>query len=395
MIAVYTGHQDSGGEVRQDQRIAYSLDNGRTWTKYSDNPVIDEDMADFRDPKVFWHEASEKWVMSVALSKEQKIRFYGSDNLKEWSLLSEFGPSGAADNLLWECPDLFELSVDGNPDQTKWVLQVDVNPGSVAGGSGGQYFIGDFDGRQFEQDPATKAETLWVDYGRDFYAAQSYSDIPENDGRRIWLAWMNNWDYAQKIPTDPWRSAMTIPREVTIRNTDRGFRLIQKPVQELQQLRGNHIEIEQTLLRPDGSIELPDFNGKAYELIAKFDAGDAEEFGIKVRQGGDEQTVIGYDVKKQHLFLDRRNSGEIDFDTTFASLDQAPLALENNRIRLHIFVDWSSVEIFANDGEVVITDRIFPSPESNNIEFFSEGGTAKLLAADIWELESVWKKSEN
>ena len=290
---------------------------------------------------------------------------------------------------------MFELSVDGNPDQTKWVLQVDVNPGSVAGGSGGQYFIGDFDGRQFEQDPATKAETLWVDYGRDFYAAQSYSDIPENDGRRIWLAWMNNWDYAQKIPTDPWRSAMTIPREVTIRNTDRGFRLIQKPVQELQQLRGNHIGIEQTLLRPPGSIELPDFNGKAYELIAEFDAGDAEEFGIKVRQGGDEQTVIGYDVKKQHLFLDRRNSGEIDFDTTFASLDQAPLALENNRIRLHIFVDWSSVEIFANDGEVVITDRIFPSPESNNIEFFSEGKTAQLLAADIWELESVWKKSEN
>lgn len=395
MVAIYTGHQESEAEVRQDQRIAYSLDNGRTWKKYSGNPVIDEGMADFRDPKVFWHEASDKWVMAVALSKEQKIRFYGSNNLKEWSLLSEFGPAGAADDLLWECPDLFELSVDGKPDQTKWVLQVDVNPGSVAGGSGGQYFIGDFDGRQFEQDPATENQTLWVDYGRDFYAAQSYSDIPENDGRRIWLAWMNNWDYAQKIPTDPWRSAMTIPREVTVKNTDRGYRIAQNPVKELQQLRTDHMEIEQTSLRSGGNIEQADFKGKAYELIAEFDAGDAEQFGLKVRKGGDDQTVIGYDTKKQQLFLDRRNSGKVDFDTTFASLEQAPAVLENNRIKLHIFVDWSSIEIFANDGQVVITDRIFPSPKSNGLEFFSEGGTATLLSADIWDLQSIWTNSEN
>lgn len=395
MIAIYTGHQDREGVVRQDQRIAYSLDNGRSWTKYSDNPVIDEGMADFRDPKVFWHEDSEKWVMAVALSKEQKIRFYGSTNLKEWSLLSEFGPAGAADDLLWECPDLFELSVEGNTGQSKWVLQVDVNPGSVAGGSGGQYFVGEFDGRRFVQDPATGGEALWVDYGRDFYAVQSYSDIPDKDGRRIWLAWMNNWDYAQKIPTEPWRSAMTIPREVGLKNTDRGYRLVQQPVQEMQQLRTNHMGMEEILLSPGSNIKQPDFQGKAYELIVEFDAGDAKRFGLKVRQGNEEQTVVGYDMVSQQLFLDRRESGKVAFDTTFASLEQAPLSLDNNRIKLHVFVDWSSVEIFANDGEVVITDRIFPSSESNNLEFFSEGGSATLLSADIWNLQSIWTNSEN
>ncbi len=396
MIAIYTGHQDREGVVRQDQRIAYSLDNGRSWTKYSDNPVIDEGLADFRDPKVFWHKASEKWVMAVALSKEQKIRFYGSTNLKEWSLLSEFGPAGAADDLLWECPDLFELPVEGNSSgQTKWVLQVDVNPGSVAGGSGGQYFVGEFDGRRFVQDPAARGETLWVDYGRDFYAVQSYSDIPDEDGRRIWLAWMNNWDYAQKIPTEPWRSAMTIPRKTGLKNTDRGYRLVQHPVQELQKLRANHAGMEEVTIEADEVMDPPDFQGKAYELRVEFDAGDSERFGIKLRKGQNEQTVIGYDVRNQQLFLDRRESGEVAFDSTFASLEKAPMALENNRINLHIFVDWSSVEVFANDGEIVITDRIFPSTASTGIEFFSEGGSAMIRSADIWELQSIWTNSQN
>ncbi len=234
LVAIYTGHHTE--TELQDQRIAYSLDNGRSWKKYEENPVLPA-KKDFRDPKVIWHEESGQWVMVVALSSQQKVQFYGSKNLKEWNFLSEFGPAGAHDNILWECPDLFELRVDGKSGQTKWVLQVDVNPGSVAGGSGGQYFVGDFDGKQFIQDPETKSRTNWVDYGRDFYAVQSYSDIPEEDGRRIWLAWMNNWDYAQEIPTKPWRSAMTIPRSVGLIEAENGYTLTQQPLRDLQDLR--------------------------------------------------------------------------------------------------------------------------------------------------------------
>lgn len=395
MIAIYTGHRDDGNTVRQDQRIAYSLDNGRSWTKYEGNPVIDEGMSDFRDPKVFWHEDSEKWIMVVALSKEQKVRFYSSQNLKEWDLLSEFGPAGAADDILWECPDLFELNVEGEPDKSRWVLQVDVNPGSVAGGSGGQYFVGDFDGEKFTEDPAMEGRTNWVDYGRDFYAAQSYSDIPVKDGRRIWLAWMSNWDYAQKVPTYPWRSAMSLPRELGLNSTGEGYRITQKPVAELRELRKDSLRVEDMTIGSDTVNKDIKFDGKAYELLVEFDAGDAKKFGLKLRKGeNNEETIVGYDVKNTSLFVDRTRSGNVDFDSTFAGVEEAPLTLNKNRVRMHVFVDWSSVEVFAGEGEVVITDRIFPSPESGGLEVFSEGGTAKIVSMDIWNLESAWKNSE-
>lgn len=396
LIAIYTGHQESGDFVRQDQRIAFSLDDGHTWTKYEGNPVIDEEMADFRDPKVFWHDDTEKWVMAVALSRDQKIRFYGSSDLKNWEMLSEFGPAGAADDILWECPDLFELPVDGDPDQSRWVLQVDVNPGAVAGGSGGQYFVGNFDGERFVEDSSTEGKTLWVDYGRDFYAAQSYSDIPESDGRRIWLAWMNNWDYAQKIPTGSWRSAMTIPREVGLANTPDGYRLTQKPVQELQQLRTEKLNIENLSLTPEVEEDnrLANFRGKAYEAVVEFDAGDADRFGFRLRMGEGEQTLLGYDVANRRLYLDRTTSGEVAFDSSFASVEEAPMIMENNRIRLHFFVDWSSIEVFADEGKVAITDRIFPSPESIGLELFSEGGSAEVISMEIWRLKSAWDKKQ-
>jgi fructan beta-fructosidase len=391
LIAIYTGHHTE--TELQDQRIAYSLDNGRSWKKYEANPVLSA-RKDFRDPKVIWHEETGRWIMVVALSSEQKVQFYGSENLKDWNLLSEFGPAGAHDNILWECPDLFELSVEGNSNQTKWVLQVDVNPGGVAGGSGGQYFVGEFDGRQFNQDSGTEDQTRWVDYGRDFYAVQSYSDIPEEDGRRIWLAWMNNWDYAQEIPTKPWRSAMTIPRTVGLIETNNGYKLFQEPVKELQDLRTEHTDWKDLAISPANNEQL-DFRGKAYEMIADFELEDAEEFGIKVRKGANEETVIGYNPNQQELFVDRRNSGAANFDSTFASLERALLAPENNRVKLNIFVDWSSVEVFGDGGKVVITDRIFPSSSSEDIELFSKDGSTKVVSLEIWKLKSIWNRSQN
>jgi len=388
LVAIYTGHHTES-EI-QDQRIAYSLDNGRSWTKYEGNPVIGG-RAHFRDPKVIWHEATDQWIMVVALSEEHIIRFYGSDNLKDWEFLSDFGPAGAEGVRFWECPDLFKLPVGGEPGRSKWVLQVDVNPGSAAGGSGGQYFIGEFDGKRFIPDPETEDKTFWVDYGRDFYAVQSYSNIPADDGRRIWIAWMNNWDYAERIPTSPWRSAMTIPREVGLVATANGIRLAQQPVHELRTLRGTHTRVERIEISPEQSY-MPDIRGKAYEIKIELEPGDARLIGLKVRKGDNEETIIGYDGDQQQLFVDRTRSGTVNFDSTFADITRAPLELDDT-LEMHIIVDWSSVEVFAANGTISMTNRIFPSTGSRDIEIFSDGGNTKVKKMDIWPLKSAWTDS--
>jgi fructan beta-fructosidase len=242
LVAIYTGHR----EANQSQYIAYSNDRGRTWTMYHGNPVLDIGRKDFRDPKVFWHEPQRRWVMVVALPDQHKVSFYSSPDLKQWSHLSDFGPAAAVGGI-WECPDLFELAVDGDPTNTRWVLIVSLNPGSISGGSGMQYFVGHFDGTRFTADsPAPGITTAgmpldsvrWADYGKDFYAAVSWSDVPREDGRRLWLGWMNNWQYAQDIPTSPWRSVQSLPRTLALRTTSQGIRMVQQPVMELQQLRG-------------------------------------------------------------------------------------------------------------------------------------------------------------
>ena len=231
LVAIYTGH----GRGKQTQNLAFSNDRGRTWTKYASNPVVDLGLRDFRDPKVFWHAPTSRWVMVTVLADQHKVRFFGSPDLKRWEVLSDFGPAGATGGV-WECPDLFALPVDDKPDETRWILDVDINPGGVAGGSGGQYFIGSFDGTRFvnENPPAT---TLWADYGKDFYASLSFSDIPPADGRRIWMGWISNWQYANEEPTVIWRGAQSMPRALALRRLPDGVRLVQQPVTELRSLR--------------------------------------------------------------------------------------------------------------------------------------------------------------
>ena len=279
LVAIYTGHT---GE-RQSQYLAYSTDRGRTWTVYDGNPVLDIGLKDFRDPKVFWHDEQERWVMVVALPDQYRVSFYASPDLKEWTHLSDFGPAAAVGGI-WECPDLFQLPVDGDPDNTRWVLIVNLNPGSMAGGSGTQYFIGDFDGTHFTAEAPAAGTTsegmameaaLWADYGKDFYAAVSWSDIPEEDGRRIWLGWMSNWQYANDIPTSPWRSAQSIPRTLELRTTPEGLRMVQRPVEELQTLRGEIRRIGSRSL-PEGSQPLASegIAGSALEIIAEFEVAN-------------------------------------------------------------------------------------------------------------------------
>ncbi len=391
MVAIYTG--DHTNKPLEDQRIAYSLDNGRTWTKYEGNPVLDIGKENFRDPKVIWYEPEEKWVMVVALPVDHKVQFYESKDLKHWEFLSEFGPAGATEGV-WECPDLFPLPVDGNPERMKWVLVVNLNPGAVAGGSGGQYFIGTFDrGRFIPQDSSALDEARWIDYGKDFYAVQSWFGVPEQTGRRLWIGWMSNWQYAEAIPTSPWRSAQSLPRRVMLRTIDGEIRLVQQPVVKVQLLRRDQHHLGPMEI-PEGTTSLAGrgIAGKALEIIAEFEVGSAEEVGLKVRMGEDQETLIGYNATSGEVFVDRTRSGADDFHPKSAGRHSGPFEAEDGRMTLHVFVDWSSVEVFAGQGETVITDRIFPDPESDGVALYAKGGTARLVSLDVWKLDSVWEE---
>ena len=226
LVAVYTSAFKPGSphEGLQAQSLAYSLDGGYTWTKHAANPVLNRGSAEFRDPKVIRYDggAGSYWVMVAVEATDFQVVLYKSDDLRNWELLSTFGPANATGGV-WECPDLFPLPVDGDPENLKWVLTVNLNPGGPNNGSAGQYFVGDFDGTTFAsattvteglQDPDRLGEYQWLDWGRDYYAAVSFSDAPDN--RRLMIAWMNNWEYANQIPTSPWRSPMTLAREISL-----------------------------------------------------------------------------------------------------------------------------------------------------------------------------------
>lgn len=383
LVAIYTGH----GQGRQTQDLAYSLDNGRHWTKYEGNPVLDLKLSDFRDPKVFWHPATNRWVMVVSLAVEKKIHFYSSKNLKDWEFLSEFGPAGVDGKPNWECPDIFELPIENEPGKTRWVLEADMGSGAVAGGSGGEYFLGTFDGTTFVPD---SRKSQWVDYGRDFYAPISWNNIPDDDGRRIWIGWMNNWETCL-VPTSPWRSAMSVPRELKLRRLDDNLVLVQSPVSELQQLRGDLSETQN--LQVTGIHKLENSpSGKRLEIVIEFQPQTAADFGIKVASGPTQQTVIGYRVNSEELYVDRTRSGEVSFHPAFPGVHVAPLPARNGRVKMQILLDESSVEVFANDGEVCITDRIFPDPVQSEIELFATDGSVLVKSLKAWNLKSIWNK---
>ena len=388
LVAIYTGHYTK--KPLQNQNLAYSNDKGRTWKKFTGNPVLDVKMADFRDPKVFWHEPTARWVMTVALAKESKVHFYTSPDLKQWKYVGEFGGVGAMGGQ-WECPDLFPLPVKGGG--TKWVLIVNINPGGPAGGSGCQYFVGDFDGKHFMLDdsfPKGKDATLWADFGSDFYAAVSWSDIPKRDGRRLWLGWMSNWQYANDVPTAPWRSAMSLPRELTLRKTSDGLRLVQTPVRELEKLRGKQHRLTQaTLAEANAWLQRQKFGGGLLEILAEFEAiPPTGEFGLRLVTGADEATTVRCNTAHQRLTLDRTRSGRADFHPNFSGVHEAPMRLTERRLRLHLFLDTSSLEVFAADGETVLTDLILPNSGDRKLELFSNPGTASpnLRSLQIWEL---------
>ena len=712
MVAIYT----SAVPGDQYQSLAYSTDRGRTWTKYAGNPVLDHPDPEFRDPKVFWYEEGGYWIMSVVLAVQRKVAFYRSDNLKDWSLLSEFGPAGAVGGV-WECPDLFPLPVDGNNQHQKWVLVVSLNPGGIAGGSGTQYFVGDFDGTTFTPDddgsytpptgtvvedfesldfgdwtitgsafgsgpapgnapgqggvtgyqgerlansfhggdastgtltsptftattpylnflvgggnhphdpnavlnptpptgtlvpggdfeggtydgwvatgnafgaaPATgtigdqqqvsgflgqglvntfldhdlstgtltspdftitgdyinfligggrhpmsaadptainllvdgqvvrtatgsdneflnwaswdvrdlagqtaqiqivdqntggwghinvdhilqsdtaaqprsnetsvnlvvdgeivqsvtgpNSETLdwasfdlrpyagqqvqiqiidmntggwghiladhfvaateaalsttqradWLDYGKDYYAAVSWNNVP--GGKRYMIGWMSNWQYAGSVPTEPWRGAMSLVRQVTLETIDGEVRVVQEPVNTVRSLRhGPAYQLQNTRIG-QGVTDLPDrADGSVLEIQAEFELGTADEFGLIVRGGDDERTLVGYDVDDEEVFVDRTQSGIVDFSADFPGVHAGPLQVRDNRVTFTVYVDRSSVEVFAGRGETTITDLIFPDPSSDETSLYAEGGTVTVRSLTVRPLRSIW-----
>lgn len=373
LLAIYTSHS----ETEQTQNIAYSLDHGRTWTKHEGNPVLAIGARDFRDPKVFWHESTKRWIMVSALSDQHKIRFDSSPDLKHWTHLSDFGPAGAVDGM-WECPDLFSLPVENAPEKIKWVLKVD-----ALKGTGGQYFVGDFDGTRFIHD-GSDDQILRLDYGNDFYAAQSWSDVP--DARRIWIAWLNHWHYANLIPTSPWRGLFSIPREVQLRQYPEGLRLIQKHIEELKKLRRPIYHATESDIQRINSQITPLELDNSLELYLEFSVDRGSQFGIKLGMGETEETVIGYDYEAQELFLDRRHAGDDSFSSEFAAVHRAALAPEQGKISLSIFVDSCSVEVFANDGRVAISDLIFPTTQNTHLQLFASHGDMQINKIDIWSL---------
>ncbi len=558
LVAIYTGHHTD--RPRQDQRLAFSTDRGRTWTPYAGNPVLDIGEADFRDPKVFWHAPTRRWVMVVAWPVQRKVRFYASPNLKDWTHLSDFGPAGATAGV-WECPDLFPLAVTPEPvgranaaaGRSKWVLIVNIGAGAPAGGSGCQYFVGDFDGQRFTLDssypqpepefvpagrvladfegddyadwqatgaafgaapargtlpnqqpvegfrgrglvntylggdaaqgtltspaftldhdylsfligggrhpgraclnllvdgqvvrtatgdnaerldwkswdvrdlrgrtarleivdhatggwghinvdhllladaparPATRP-ALWADWGRDFYAAVSWSDVPPRDGRRLWIGWMSNWEYAADVPTQPWRGAMSLPRELSLCATAEGPRLRQQPVRELRRLRTAHRAARGlTMDEVNTRLAGPATAGPRLEFDVEFAVQGNGRFGLEVHRGAQERTRIECDPAAGRLRLDRSRSGRTDFHPAFPAVFEAPLRVRDGRVRLQVWCDTSSVEVFANDGETVLTALVLPAPTSTGWAVFGEPGDPRVVRLDVWRLRRAWR----
>ncbi len=311
LVAIYTVHQND--ESNQSQHIAFSVDEGLTWTKYANNPVLDLGMKDFRDPKVSWNTATNSWLMTVAKPQEYKIAFFSSSNLKNWEHLSDFGPLGATGGI-WECPDLFSLTAPSG--EVKWVLLVSLNPGGIAGGSGTQYFIGDWDGKTFSTNQAT---TKWIDYGRDNYAGVTFHNAPDN--RKIFLAWMSNWDYAAKLPSPIWRGSMTAPRDLTLVSCNDELFLSALPINNLS-----------------GSTE------------HTFSINSEEDSEITISYEN-QKVLITFDSVTKKISVDRSNA----WFSEFKESPQVTPPVELPHFTLRILIDHGSLELFAVEAGIALT----------------------------------------
>ena len=524
--------------------VSYSLDKGASWTRDEERyPILNIDSREFRDPKIFWHEQTQRWIMAIGWADAPKIRFYYSHNLLDWTYMSDFGPWGAT-NGVWECTDFFPLPVDGDPSNVKWVIALSVQPYT------GQYFVGDFDGERFvldeeyahflDVDPLPKGEVLfdfehgidewemegtafyesptdvplyrqgavmgrvgryyvnsyhnegksegritspeffitkdyinfkiggayapglncvdllvdgkvvrtetgrnagslewtgwdvsefrgkkaririvsvkegdnvytnvtfgpsvyvdqimlcdalktrepehafWFDYGQDFYAVRSWATYAPGENRRVWTAWMGSWRYNSLEPVS---GIQTVPREVRLKTFPEGIRMVQLPLEELKTLRGKGQFFGDVTF--EGAWTPKKFKpaNNVYEMVVEFENIDAESFGVRLCMGGSEKTTIGYDVAAEELYFDRRYSGLSSFVDFHPAVFKGPMKNRDNKVKIHLFVDNCSVEVFGNDGETCISNKIYPAKESTGVEFFSAGGKVTIKSVSFY-----------
>ena len=383
IIALYTSAAAS-----QIQSLAWSNDGGMTFNKYPGNPVVTLE-SEARDPNMFWDKANNRWVLVLAHALEHEMLIFTSPDMKEWTLESAFGKGLGAQGGVWECPDLFPLKIDGTGD-TKWVLLCNLNPGGPFGGSGTQYFIGDFDGKTFTPDTDAQGNvpTKWLDHGKDHYATVSWSDAP--DGRRTVIGWMSNWQYAAEVPTKQFRSANTLPREMQLfRDTDGELYVASVPSPELEALRASTFRKPSSMSAgtKERKINLPTANDGICEILLTVDPRKASDVIMTLANNAGEHVTITYDVDAQTLAFDRRKSGVTDFSQDFPAVTVTPVHSRDGLLNLRMFVDRASIELFANGGRAVMTNLVFPTSPYSTMTVKAVGGNARISDLTVYSLK--------
>ena len=377
MIAIFTYHNDSlwikGFKNTESQGIAFSSNEGLTWQKYDGNPVLNNSgEKDFRDPKVFWNNEIGKWNMVLAVG--DRIKIFSSPNLKEWNYESDFKPDDDLENLgIWECPDLFKMKAN---DKEKWVMIVNHNDNAPNGGSGTRYFVGEFDGTKFNNEQPS----LWLDYGTDFYAGVTFSNVPNN--KRILIAWMSNWQYATKTPTYNWRSAMTLPRELKLDADDNGYFLRQNIACEFDSIRN--------VIKSADIINLP-FNESNIDLSQSEIQFGSSTTNLIIELLNNKDESLKVELNHDKLFIDRHKSGKVNFSENFADKVQE-MPVNEAVYNFQIILDRASIEILLNDGKFSMTNIFFPNEKYSNLKI-SSSNVSSLKEFRLYKINSVWRNN--
>lgn len=380
VVAFYTSAKSTPWGDIQMQSMAYSLDNGKTFTKYEGNPILTSSEKDFRDPKVFWYAPGKHWVMILAVGQHMEI--YSSVNLKEWKKESEFGAMQGAHGGVWECPDLVEIPVEGTREK-KWVLICNLNPGGPFGGSAAQYFVGSFDGKKFVNESPT--QTKWMDWGKDNYATVTWNNAP--DGRCIALGWMSNWQYANNVPTRQYRSANTLARDLTLYREGQELYLKSTPSVEVKKARGKKVSIPSFKVSEKHEIvNLFEEKQGAYEVEIVIQNAGASKIAFCLLNDKGEKVSMYYDLNRKQFVMDRSESGKVDFSKDFPAVTVAPVNVDKE-LTLRLFVDRSSIEAFGEDGKFVMTNLVFPSQPYVKMCFEADKNGYAVKSLNVYKLQ--------
>lgn len=380
VVAFYTSAKSTPWGDIQMQSMAYSLDNGKTFTKYEGNPILTSSEKDFRDPKVFWYAPGKHWVMILAVGQHMEI--YSSVNLKEWKKESEFGAMQGAHGGVWECPDLVEIPVEGTREK-KWVLICNLNPGGPFGGSAAQYFVGSFDGKKFVNESPT--QTKWMDWGKDNYATVTWNNAP--DGRCIALGWMSNWQYANNVPTRQYRSANTLARDLTLYREGQELYLKSTPSVEVKKARGKKVSIPSfKVSEKHEMVNLFEEKQGAYEVEIVIQNAGASKIAFCLLNDKGEKVSMYYDLNRKQFVMDRSESGTVDFSKDFPAVTVAPANVDKE-LTLRLFVDRSSIEAFGEDGKFVMTNLVFPSQPYVKMCFEADKNGYAVKTLNVYKLQ--------